>query len=187
MLIAIAGPSTIGKDSAWVKVAESLGFAREVPFTTRPIRENEKEGTDYYFIDIGHFQNMIRSNQLTEWDYTLGNYYGTGLTLTERTIQGENIVLPVRARMALRLKARLRNVRTVILLTSDFQTLDSRLHRRGYSGEELAGRIAHGKEEAIHAPLFDFAVPDADILPDTKIARVIRDIVDSPRPRLNVK
>ena len=159
MLIAIAGPSTIGKDSAWVKVAESLGFAREVPFTTRPIRENEKEGTDYYFIDIGHFQNMIRSNQLTEWDYTLGNYYGTGLTLTERTIQGENIVLPVLARMALRLKARLRNVRTV----------------------------AHGKEEAIHAPLFDFAVPDADILPDTKIARVIRDIVDSPRPRLNVK
>lgn len=59
MLLLIAGPSTSGKDSVWLRAAEGLGFAREVPLTTRARRASEKEGRDYEFVDVAVFQRLV--------------------------------------------------------------------------------------------------------------------------------
>jgi guanylate kinase len=180
MLLALAGPSTIGKDSTWVRVAQSIGFTREVPYTTRQMREGEKPGVDYNFVTVRQFQAMIRGQELTEWDYTLKAYYGTEARLEEKILQGDDIVVSILARMALRFKRRFpSHVRTVMLLTSDFATLSERLHRRGYRPEELAARVEHAAEESLHAGLFDLVVPDADILPDIGAHRVLEDFVGS--------
>lgn len=180
MLIAIAGPSTIGKDRMWTKVAEGLGFSYEVPYTTRPKRFDESPGQEYNFVSIEQFQSLIRANQLTEWDYVLRNYYGTGLTLRQRILEGEDLVIPVLGRMALRLKRAFPvQVRTVMLTTSDWSTLDRRLHDRGYRDDDLVLRKAHAEEEALHAPLVDFVVPDADILQLAEVTRVLHEIIST--------
>lgn len=179
MLIVFAGPSTIGKDTTWLHLAEECGFRREVPYTSRPQRHGELDGYDYHFVTVGDFQHMIRSHSLTDWDFTLGHYYGTGLSLEQRSRANEDVSLQALARMSLRLKMRLIDVCTVMLLTSDMGVLEKRLRGRGYQGRELALRLDHGAEEETHAPLFDFVVPDADILPSAKALRVLEDIISA--------
>lgn len=180
MLVTISGPSTVGKDSTWVRVAESLGLSREVPFTTRPKRTTEVEGKDHRFITTKEFHELIKNNQFTEWDYVVGHYYGTGLSLENRIKKSENVVLSVLARMAIRLKRRLPNVRTILLMTSDHKMLEKRLKERGYSDRELLLRLAHGDEEIVHAPLFDIVVQDADIMSDADVERTLNEIITPP-------
>lgn len=180
MLITISGPSTIGKDKTWLRVAESLGFVREIPLTTRPMRPNERPGETYRFVPVDQFQEMIRRHRLTDWDYVLGNYYGTDVSLRARVTAGEKIVLQVLGRMAIRLKERLPNVTTVMLQTSDMATLADRLSMRHYTEAEVADRVAHAHEEYVHAPLFDVVIPDADILTDDAVLGTLRDIIGEP-------
>lgn len=47
-----------------------------VPCTTRKIRTEEVNGKDYYFLSKQEFQLRVRDGRMTEWDYSLDNYYG---------------------------------------------------------------------------------------------------------------
>jgi guanylate kinase len=177
MLLAISGPSTVGKDSTWARIAEEFGFSREVPFTTRPRRSSEVDGRDYHFVNAEEFRRMIKKEEVTAWDFILGNYYGTSLSLRTRVQSGEKVVLQVLGRMAIRLKSRLPDVRTVMLQVSDQTMLRSRLELRGYQHEEIEDRLKLADEELIHSPMFDFVVPDADILTDQQVRRVILEVI----------
>ncbi len=176
MLLAIAGPSTVGKDAIWLHVARELGFFPEVPLTTRPRRHSEIDGREYHFVSLEEFQSMIKNGQLTAWDFVLGNYYGTQLSLTDRVNAGEKVVLQALGRMAIRLKTQLPNVRTVILQVSDRAVLRRRLEERKFSATEIEGRLRLADEELVHSSLFDFVVPDADILTEDEVRRVLLEI-----------
>ena len=56
----IIGKSASGKDTVAKRLLEdrSLGLAPVVPYTTRPIRAGEKDGTDYFFTDDEGFRRM---------------------------------------------------------------------------------------------------------------------------------
>ena len=168
----------MGKDSTWLSVAQRLGFERIVPYTTRPIRDNEIEGLDHQYVSIEDFQRKIRNRELLEWDYVLGNYYGTDKSYESRILSGENFAVTILARMAIRLKMKLTNVVSVLLLTSDSDTLADRLEQRGYRGNELLNRSNHGLEEEAHAMLFDLVVADADILSNDHVARILTEIIE---------
>lgn len=177
MLLTISGPSTVGKDATWVRIAQSFNFHREVPYTTRAMRSTEKEGVDHYYISTPDFQKKIRDGSLAEWDYVHENYYGTDVNLIERTTKGENIVLQVLGRMGLRLRQRIPNVFSIMLISSERQTLKYRLSSRGYKGDELMSRLFHWSEEYTHAPLFDLVVPDADIMTNYEVAQILQEVI----------
>lgn len=164
MLLAISGAPTTGKDSTWLPAAESLGFTREVPLTTRRPRTGEAPGHDYEFVDVPAFRRLVETGGLTDWDFAIDNYYGTRLSLEERLHNGDKVVVQVLGRMAMRMKHRLPQVLTVMLMPSDLSVLSDRLSARGYRGEELERRLTLAREERAHSPLFDSIVPDADIM-----------------------
>jgi len=70
------GPSGAGKTYLSEKLQKS-GFKLEVSYTTRPIRENEKDGVDYKFISKFEFEQAIAYGQMYEWTQYGENYYGT--------------------------------------------------------------------------------------------------------------
>lgn len=178
MLLMISGPPGIGKDSTWIRVAESVGYRREVPLTTRQPRAHETPGLHYEFRTAREFQALIKSNSLTEWDFVLGSYYGTLQTLQERVSKEEDVVLQVLGRMAIRLRRRFTQSRCILLQTSDINSLIQRYKtERGYNQIEIDKRVELLKEETVHSPLFDLIVPDADFLPDDQVERMIVDLV----------
>jgi guanylate kinase len=78
-IIIITAPSGAGKTSIThylLKAIPQLRFS--VSAATRPPREFEKEGTDYYFMSQQEFQQKIRHNDFVEWEMVYeGKYYGT--------------------------------------------------------------------------------------------------------------
>src|SRR5690625_1738145 len=77
--LVIAAPSGAGKTSLAHALIER--HPEEVMFsisaTTRPRREEESEGRDYYFVTDAEFDRMIESGELIEWATVHGNRYGT--------------------------------------------------------------------------------------------------------------
>jgi guanylate kinase len=79
-LIIIAAPSGAGKTSVTRHLLSTLStmLAFSVSCATRPPRNNEKEGVDYYFLSVDAFQEKIRQEEFVEWEMVYeGKYYGT--------------------------------------------------------------------------------------------------------------
>lgn len=64
----IMGKSASGKDSIyeWLLSREDLGLKKIVLYTTRPVRDGEKQGREYYFVDEATYQKFRREGRLIE-------------------------------------------------------------------------------------------------------------------------
>lgn len=77
-IIALLGPAGSGKDSILKAVCELRPeWKRLIPITSRPARENEKQGDPYLFLADETFRNMIVTNHLAEYQCFNGWWYGT--------------------------------------------------------------------------------------------------------------
>lgn len=65
-LFYIMGKSSSGKDSIYKRLFNELGFSPVVLHTTRPMRENEQEGREYYFVDRADFEKMKSEGKVIE-------------------------------------------------------------------------------------------------------------------------
>jgi len=55
----VMGKSSSGKDTVYKKLMERHpGFRTIVPYTTRPIREGERDGVEYFFVDDERLREM---------------------------------------------------------------------------------------------------------------------------------
>ena len=63
----VMGKSSSGKDNVYKKLKEQYKeFRLIVPYTTRPIREGEKDGVEYYFVDPEQFRAMKEDGKVIE-------------------------------------------------------------------------------------------------------------------------
>lgn len=63
----VMGKSSSGKDTIYKRLLESHPQLRTiVPYTTRPIREGEKEGVEYFFVDADRLKEMQEAEQVIE-------------------------------------------------------------------------------------------------------------------------
>ena len=79
-IVIITAPSGAGKTSITRHLLKTfpdhLGFS--ISATTRPPRNLERDGVDYYFITVEDFKNRIRNEDFVEWEMVYeGKYYGT--------------------------------------------------------------------------------------------------------------
>ena len=63
----VMGKTSSGKDTVYKKLKEQYKeFRLIVPYTTRPIREGEKDGVEYYFVDPEQFRAMKEDGKVIE-------------------------------------------------------------------------------------------------------------------------
>lgn len=77
--IVLVGKAASGKDH-FIKKIESRGFKYAVSYTTRPQREGEVHGKDYYFISEDEAKVLIESGFFYEYVIFNGWIYGTSVT-----------------------------------------------------------------------------------------------------------
>lgn len=67
-LYCIMGKSSSGKDSVYRQIMEQGQFALKpiVPYTTRPLREGEKDGREYHFCDEEMVQQLEEKGMIVE-------------------------------------------------------------------------------------------------------------------------
>lgn len=76
-IFCLMGKSSSGKDTIYKKLMEDekLHLNRIVPYTTRPVREGEREGVEYHFVDeegLKRLQDAGKVVELRAYDTALG-------------------------------------------------------------------------------------------------------------------
>jgi len=74
--IILCGRAASGKDYLR-KLLEESGFKYQISYTTRPPRQNEVAGKDYFFLTKEDFQDMIALDKFYEYVEFNNWYYGT--------------------------------------------------------------------------------------------------------------
>lgn len=67
-IFCLMGKSASGKDTVYKKLLSDngIGLKKIVPYTTRPIRENETNGVQYYFTDEAGMNALINEGRVIE-------------------------------------------------------------------------------------------------------------------------
>lgn len=67
-IVCLMGRSSSGKDTIYKKLLTQKQIQLEtiVPYTTRPIRDGEKEGVEYHFTDEEGYQELLRQGSIIE-------------------------------------------------------------------------------------------------------------------------
>ena len=143
-LIVISAPSGTGKTTVVKKLLQqSINLEASVSFTTRKMRENEKEGLDYFFVSEKTFTNMIQNDDFLEHATVFGNFYGTQKkSVSENLKKGVNIILEIDWQGALQIKSSMPSCVMIFLIPPSKEVLLARLKNRGTdSDQEIAYRF----------------------------------------------
>ena len=77
-LIVVSAPSGAGKTTIVKAIlAKYPSMLFSVSATTRPKRDIEVDGKDYFFLQRADFERRIAAGELVEWEEIYGNLYGT--------------------------------------------------------------------------------------------------------------
>ena len=143
-LIVISAPSGTGKTTVVKKLLQqSTNLEASVSFTTRKMRENEKEGLDYFFVSEKTFTNMIQNDDFLEHATVFGNFYGTEKkSVSENLKKGVNVILEIDWQGALQIKSSMPSCVMIFLIPPSKEVLLDRLKNRGTdSDQEIAYRF----------------------------------------------
>lgn len=162
-VVIISAPSGAGKTTIVKNLLEQfpqLEFS--VSACSRPQRQNEINGVDYYFISVEEFQQKIKENQFIEWEEVYPNrYYGTLKTEIERIWNKSHIVLfDVDVKGGINLKNIFQEKAiSIFIAPPSIETLKLRLINRGTeTNETLKMRIEKSEYEMTFANHFDYII-----------------------------
>jgi guanylate kinase len=176
-LFVIAAPSGAGKTSLVKALLERKPQLRlSISYTTRPKRETEEHGREYYFIAIPQFQELVGQSQFLEHAQVFDNFYGTGREPVEVQLsQGRDVILEIDWQGARQVRAALPEALSIFILPPSRRALEERLrNRRTDSDEVIARRLRDAVGDMSHWAEFDYVVVNDDFNQATAdLARIV--------------
>ncbi len=137
-----------------------------VSATTRPRREGEIHGKDYFFLTKGEFEERVRTGDLVEWEEIYGNYYGTLKSETRRALQqGRVMLFDVDVKGALSIRRHFPGESVLIFIKPpSFEVLKKRLENRNTENPEtLKRRLERVPMEMEQGAKFDVQVVNDEL------------------------
>jgi guanylate kinase len=178
LLVIISAPSGGGKTTLTLEIlASDPNTVRAVTCTTRPPRDGEQDGIDYYFLDPADFLKRVQAGHFLEHATVYGNSYGTLKSeVLGRLRQGKDVLLnvDVQGAAAIRAKAEAdpeleRALVTVFLTPRSLSTLEERLRGRGKdSPAAIQRRLSVARQEIAQWKHFDYLVISQSVAEDVK-------------------
>ena len=164
-LFIISAPSGCGKTSlveALMKKTSNLYVS--VSHTTRPARPDEIDGINYYFISIGEFEEMIRTNAFVEHAMVFDNHYGSSSKLIkEKLDDGIDVILEIDWQGASQVKKNMPNAISIFILPPSKKALLERLQQRAQDNDTtIKKRMSEAQNQMQHFKEFDYLVINDD-------------------------
>lgn len=187
LLIVISGPSGVGKDSVVQSMkARGLPFHFVVTATTRPQRENEVNGRDYFFVSKEEFARMIENDELFEYAIVYNDYKGNSKRqVREALASGQDVIMRLDVQGAATVRKLAPEAVLIFLTTESEDALVRRLKaRQSETVENLSLRIATARQELKRAAEFDYVIVNADGHLEETVDTVVA-IIQAEHQRVN--
>lgn len=180
LLIILSGPSGVGKGTVRHHIMREhrIDITYSISMTTRPIRDKEIDGVDYYFVTPEEFQRNIDNDNFLEWAEFVGHRYGTPKDKVEELRnQGKNVLLEIEINGATQVFEKVKDDRVIsfFLMPPSLEALEKRIRKRKSETEDvIQERLKKGKKEMNMTEHYDHIVLNDQI---TRAAREIEDLI----------
>lgn len=160
-LFVFSAPSGSGKTTIVRHLLKQEKFNLEfsISATSRAPRGEEKDGEDYYFINLREFKDKIKNDEFLEWEEVYrDNFYGTLKSEIERIwALKKHVIFDIDVVGGLRIKKKYPNeTLSVFVKPPSVDELKIRLKKRSTESEDKINmRIAKASVELATAPQFD--------------------------------
>jgi len=183
----LSGPSGVGKDTVLSRMKElkrSLYYT--ITTTTRPQRQGESNGVDYYFVSPPGFEELIEKGGLLEWARVYGHWYGVPREQVKQALErGLDVVIKADVQGAATIKGVVPQALLIFLTPPSIEELEERLRKRNTeSSIDLSLRIETAREEMKRLLQFDYVVVNRQGEVDRAVAE-IDGIIAAEKCRVN--
>ena len=173
MIYIITGPSGVGKNTIIEAMSTDLDFYFSVSHTTRPQREGEVDGKDYYFISNDEFNSLINDDLMIEYEQYGEFCYGT--SKKELLKESNIILLDLEVNGATKLLSQNDDF-IGIFIDIDDNELINRLKNRGHDNDFINKRMKLATEQREKKSQYQYHVDNVDI--NTSVNQIL-DIIYS--------
>jgi guanylate kinase len=168
LLFVLSSPSGAGKSTLTRRLlAADPAFMLSVSATTRPKRDGEVDGKDYFFVDQSRFEEMVANDEMLEHARVFDNRYGTPRVPVEEALaRGRDMLFDVDWQGAQQLKASplAHRLVTIFILPPSIAELERRLRGRGQDSDEvIARRMAKSRGEISHWAEYHYVLINDDL------------------------
>ena len=161
-IIVIVAPSGTGKSTLLDRLRQDItNLHWSVSCTTRPMRNGEVHGEDYFFLAKHDFEERIKNDEFIEWARVHSNYYGTNKQFVEQGLNsGKNLLFDLDVQGCDSMKAVYGDeARIIFIEPQSVEELESRLLKRATdSTEVIQERVKNARQELTRKDDFDFNV-----------------------------
>lgn len=166
-LLIVSGPSGAGKGTLVKRLIDELPDAvLSVSCTTRPPREGDVEGRDYFFLTEDEFLKRVEACEFLECAKVHEKWmYGTPSGFVEDNINaGKVVVLEIDVQGFREVMEVTIDKISVFVTPSHPDELEQRIRNRSpIDDEELKRRMRIANEEYEYIPLFDYFIVNDDL------------------------
>lgn len=182
MFVILSGVAGAGKDTIKKELIKRMENVESLPsYTSRSMRPGDVEGGTYYFVSKPEFEEMLKNEELYEYDVHHNNYYGSSKKLlNEKIASGKVIVKDIDVNGTEKLKELLKNETKVvtIFLRVPKDELRKRLEQRidNPSPEEIKLRLNRFDYEESRINIYDYVLKNNDL---EKTVQIIMTIIQN--------
>lgn len=167
-LVLFCGPSGSGKTTIVHHLMQEFPSMRfSISATTRPRRDTEEHGKDYYFLSVQEFKERLKAGDFLEWEEVYADrFYGTLRSEVERILNNGHIALfDVDVEGGLQIKKVFgRQLLDVFVMPPSVDELHRRLVARATESEEsLMKRLSKAEKEMQYAFRFNQVIVNTDL------------------------
>lgn len=173
ILFVISGPSGVGKGTIANMIAErNPNVFVSVSMTTRPARQGETDGKDYYFVTRETFEQKIKNGGLLEYSEHFENFYGTPRDKVLEKLHERDVLLEIDVNGGLEVKKQFPETVLIMIVPPRIEDLRERLSgRKTETEEKIKIRLARAAYELSITDRYDYTVLNDD--PERCYAEVV--------------
>lgn len=166
-LIVISGPTCAGKGTICRELlSRNNNIWRSISYTSRPMRGNEVDGVDYYFVTKEEFEEKINNGEMLEYAQVHYNdYYGTPKShIKEKLDQGIDVILEIDIQGAIQIKEKVSEAIFIFILAPSMEEIRNRLIKRGFeNNEQMIERFKTAYREINELTKYNYVVVNDDL------------------------
>ena len=173
-LIIISGTTCAGKGTVIKKLLSNHNdIVLSTSYTSRPKRETEIDGVDYYFVSKEEFERKIENGDFLEYaQVQYGSYYGTPKKeVLELLDSGKDVILEIDVQGAKQIKEIYPSTILIFIMAPSMREVKRRIMMRGSENiEQIISRFKVAYNEINQINNYNYVVVNDDL--DTAVAKV---------------
>ncbi|MDB2428006.1 guanylate kinase [Candidatus Pelagibacter bacterium] len=182
VMIVLSSPSGAGKTTLVKMLSKIDNYEISISHTTRQPRPSEVPNKDYFFVDEGEFNRLIKNEEFLEYAKVFNNFYGTTRTpVIDKLNKEKNVLFDIDWQGADQIKNKKLDYKliTFFILPPSKEELFDRLSNRDMKDKLIVEeRMKQFERDVLHWINYDYVVINDNL---EKCFSKIKNLIDAEK------